>query len=345
VPYRDEPEVESGQIVVDKARCWEPLRLALWYNEQARFFYRHIHGDKDTFHLAFRKLNRPYAMPSRPIDPLFGTMCQHDFRGRRLFQHRNRDKWNLFLHNRRVRGFLFEKECRDDVLQLRQQWDGRAGRYRPPVPGDVPSVRATLQVHVCMISCPERATQRRATLQDLAATDWGDAPVHVQMDSRRFAHRVDNIAHTAWLGLQASLQSAADYVLFLEDDVRFNRHLRHNLERWAPLREGTLTLGSLCNIGAHELAYDVERQLMVAYPRSVAGSQAFLLSRATVKFILNHWKEEATPFDLRAPRLAARLGPPIVYHTPSLVQHVGRRSTWGGEFRAAADFDRTWRVT
>lgn len=62
VPYRDEPEFESGEIVVDKARCWKPLALTMWMNEFGDFFYRHMHGDKETFHMAWRKLRHPYAM-------------------------------------------------------------------------------------------------------------------------------------------------------------------------------------------------------------------------------------------------------------------------------------------
>ena len=34
VRYRDEPAFESGQILVNKERCWKALSLALWYNEQ-----------------------------------------------------------------------------------------------------------------------------------------------------------------------------------------------------------------------------------------------------------------------------------------------------------------------
>ena len=47
VSYRDEPEFESGQIVIDKLRCWEALQLTLWYNGHSDFFYKYIHGDKD----------------------------------------------------------------------------------------------------------------------------------------------------------------------------------------------------------------------------------------------------------------------------------------------------------
>jgi hypothetical protein len=345
VPWRDQPEFESGQMLVDKSRCWAPLNLALWYNEHAEFFYQHIHGDKDTFHLAFRKLRRPYAMPATPIQSLPGTMCQHDFQGRRIFQHRNGDKWNLFLRNRRVPGFRFEKECREDVKFLRSQWDGGIARHRRaaadtegPLPPPGP-----LRILACMISCAERETVRARSLRRWQSTDWGEPP-QVTMDPRRFASAVDNLTHTAWLALQTSLQSDAEYVLFLEDDLAFNRHLRHNLEHWAPLRRREVTLASLYNPGVRDWACDVAGHAIVADPQSIIGSQAFLFSRAAVKYVLTHWKDLPAAFDLRAPRLLARLGRPIYYHAPSLVQHVGTRSVWGGGFHRAADFSPAWKA-
>jgi glycosyltransferase involved in cell wall biosynthesis/ADP-heptose:LPS heptosyltransferase len=133
VPYQDEPAFESGQIVIDKKKCWRALCLTMWYNEHSDFYYQHVHGDKDTFHLAFRKLNQPYAMPEKPIHALERTMCQHDFEGRRIFQHRNGDKWSLTGNNRAVWGFLYEKECRQHIDELRQLWKGAGNvpRYTP----------------------------------------------------------------------------------------------------------------------------------------------------------------------------------------------------------------------
>jgi ADP-heptose:LPS heptosyltransferase len=119
VPYRDEPEFESGQILLDKRKCWKALNLAMWYNEHSDYFYRHIHGDKDTFHLAWHKAGKSYAMPERGIHTLHGTMCQHDFAGERLFQHRNCAKWALWRINQRVSGFYFEKECLAAINELR----------------------------------------------------------------------------------------------------------------------------------------------------------------------------------------------------------------------------------
>lgn len=125
VAYRDEPEFESGQVVVDKARCWEALQLALHDNEHSDFSFRHVHGDKETFHLGFLRAGQPFAMPARGIHSLPATMCQHDFRGRRLFQHRNLDKWRLDGSNPPIEDFWFEDVCRTFLDELRGHWSGR----------------------------------------------------------------------------------------------------------------------------------------------------------------------------------------------------------------------------
>ena len=72
---------ESGQLVIDKARCWRALTFANWCGERSAFFFNHVYGDKELFHLCWRKLGQEYAMPSRGILTLPGTMCQHDFDG------------------------------------------------------------------------------------------------------------------------------------------------------------------------------------------------------------------------------------------------------------------------
>jgi len=124
VHYRDEPEFESGQLLVNKEKTGKALRLALWYNEHSDFYYKHIHGDKETFHLAFRKMEIPYAMPAQPVLLKAGTMYQHDFEGNVLFQHRNGPKWNYHSENPRLPGFRFEEECFAFIRDLKLQWNG-----------------------------------------------------------------------------------------------------------------------------------------------------------------------------------------------------------------------------
>src|SRR5207244_12553377 len=110
-----------------KERCWAALCFCMLLNENSDFYYQYLYGDKETFRLAFRKLKKVYSMIQKPIHPLDGTMCQHDFEGRRMFQHRNTDKWDLFLRNKQVKDFLFEQECKDYLAQLGRFWDGRIG--------------------------------------------------------------------------------------------------------------------------------------------------------------------------------------------------------------------------
>ncbi len=119
VPYRNEPEIQAGEILVDKVRCWRPLRLTMWLNEHHRFFYRYMIGDKDSYRFAWHKLGVRYAMPPFPIHALEGTMCQHDFSGRRLFQHRNTRKWKLHGPNPIIADFQFQTECLEFLRELR----------------------------------------------------------------------------------------------------------------------------------------------------------------------------------------------------------------------------------
>lgn len=140
VPYRDEPEFESGQILINKSLTWEPLNLAMWMNEEGRadFFYQLVWGDKDTFRFAWHKFGFPFAMTQVGTQILtvqggpccLGVMCQHDLDGERIFQHRNLLKWELFRENPLVPGFFFEGEAREFLAELKANWDGRIGKAR-----------------------------------------------------------------------------------------------------------------------------------------------------------------------------------------------------------------------
>lgn len=121
VPYRDEPEQESGQILISKQVCWKAMNLCNWYNEHSDFFYQILYGDKDTFRFAWRRLGQPYLMPEKGIVRLRHTVCQHDLEGRRLFQHRCHVKWSL-RGNHCIRGFLYQRECEAFIEELKELW-------------------------------------------------------------------------------------------------------------------------------------------------------------------------------------------------------------------------------
>jgi hypothetical protein len=340
-----EPEFETGQILVDKERCWAALCLTLWFNENSDFYYRYLHGDKETFHLAFRKLDQHYCLVPTPIHPLPATMCQHDFKGRRLFQHRNMDKWDPLLCNRRIEDFWLERECRDYLAQLRAIWDGGVGTKiaRPPQAPPPPKARP-VRIGAVMISCPERDQLRQRTLANLAKTDWDGQPVQIQMDEGHGDDHRKRQEQCAWLALKKALEAPSDYILFLEDDLDFNRHIRHNLLHWRAVTTGMAVLASLYNPSIREVAFDFPNRARIVPPGRVFGSQAFLLSRATVEYVVRHWRSVKGMSDIKISRLAGRLKAPILYHAPSLVEHIGTQSVWGGGFHQAMDFDPDWRA-
>jgi len=143
--------------------------------------------------------------------------------------------------------------------------------------------------------------------------------------------------------LQRFLASGRDYLLFLEDDLSFNRHLGHNLQTWSLLRSKSIALAGLHNPGIIEQACDLKHRAYLVSPDRVFGSLAFLLSRRTARFLVERWNTVEGRLDARMAQLAGRLKQPIWYHSPSLVQPVGLDGASGGGVHRAADFDPDWK--
>jgi ADP-heptose:LPS heptosyltransferase len=342
-----EPEFESGQLLVDKRRCWPALRLALWFNEHSDFYYQYLHGDKDTFSLAFRRLQTDYRLVPHAPEAFPGGMYQHDFEGRRLFQHRNFAKWTLMRHNSLIPGFQDEAICLADLERLRQCWDGRlpwlrAQSSRRRLWRQASRGHPTLAAW--MITCPERDETRNATLASLAASDWPDLPLQVLVDPEKTSHRVERINRQFLHAMQQFLDHTAEYLFLLEDDLSFNRYLRHNIEHWRPYRRREITVAGLYNPGLREIAFDVAGRAVAVEPQTSFGSQALLLSRPTVEHLVSAWSSQTALADKRILFLASQLGRPIYYHAPSLVQHRVLPSTWGGSPHEARDFHPNWRA-
>jgi len=195
-----------------------------------------------------------------------------------------------------------------------------------------------------MITCPEREEVRKLTLASLAATDWPDLPLHVLVDQEISPDHKERMARQVFHAMQQFLDCTEEFFLLLEDDLLFNRHLRHNLERWRPFRSRELTLAGLANPGLRELAFDVEGHAVAVAPESGFGTQALLLSRPMAAHAVASWHTSPAAADLRLISLADRFAQPLYYHAPSLVQHRPSKSTWGGIAHQAPDFDPEWRA-
>ncbi len=198
-----------------------------------------------------------------------------------------------------------------------------------------------------VLSCEERADVCAETLADLGRTDWGSPPT-VVIDESRAARKIERINDAGLQLLTRAVDESDgddDVFLFSEDDVSFNRSLRHNLEHWGPVVErradGHL-FGSLYNPNVVARAGDGVTAT-VADPTRFYGSQGMVMSVTTARSLVEWWDDGHGPLDLRISRLAARWSP-LWHHSPSLVQHRAVDSTWGGAPHSAIDFSVDWRA-
>ena len=81
-----------------------------------------------------------------------------------------------------------------------------------------------------------------------------------------------------------------------------------------------------------------------ADPSACYGSQAYVLSRVGASLSLRDWEKVVGMQDIKLTRIVASAGHTLYYHKPSLVQHIGTESCWGGGFHHASDFSDTWRA-
>ncbi len=118
-------EQESGQLLINKERCWRELNLCWYFNLNREYYYQLLLGDKDTFKFAWLALGSPYSMVPTPVGfagfredtgQFHGlTMVQHDFSGRIIFLHRNWLKWDITLNGERV--WWMVKRFRTDAVE------------------------------------------------------------------------------------------------------------------------------------------------------------------------------------------------------------------------------------
>jgi hypothetical protein len=212
-----------------------------------------------------------------------------------------------------------------------------------------------------IITCPGREDLCHQTVSGLALSDWrNDHPVHVQNDTFTCPRRQERQERNALAALTNALQRLhSDILLFMEDDLIFNRHLVHNLTCWKPLADFERAgdhhgyfFGSLYDPNIRELEAFPDEHYFIADSDAVYGSQCFVMSRAMAEYFVEHWWEVPGMQDIKMSRLAggATSGGwsvlpkcPIHYHVPSLVQHVGFKSAWGGAFHQTRMFDADWK--
>lgn len=120
---RENPAFETGQILVNKRKCWKAMMLTMHLNEYSDFWYEYVYGDKDTFKLAWHKIEQKYSMPNKSAwrSP---AIIQHDFNNKPIFYHCCQGK--KFLKEGRKIGAL-PTEIRSEVIHFSRAYPKNAG--------------------------------------------------------------------------------------------------------------------------------------------------------------------------------------------------------------------------
>lgn len=112
VKPNDLQEQESGQILVDKKRCWKELNLSFYFNQREVPYNQLLLGDKDTFRFAWLALNTPFYMITKDAAICgYKDVESSNFCGMTIVQcvdnipfflHRNLLKWDVTLTEERI---------------------------------------------------------------------------------------------------------------------------------------------------------------------------------------------------------------------------------------------------
>lgn len=144
---------ETGQVLIDRTRCWQPLSLAWRMNELRALTYRVVYGDTNTYLAAWLRCRRPYTLcGDHP------RVCRGEAREHRGYEHVDPDgvpllyhrvaasKWTLDGENYPADGFPHHERCLRYLADLRTM--------RPP---PAPVERGSRRIAVCTLYTPEIA--------------------------------------------------------------------------------------------------------------------------------------------------------------------------------------------
>jgi hypothetical protein len=141
---------ESGQMLIDKGRHWLPLSVADWLCQHADWTFMLIYGDKETFRLAWKRLNAAYAMPRTWPGWEMHTELQHDFSGTVIFLHRTQDKWSYDGANRRS-AVPTEDKMLGCIGDLQTRWNGIPWLNEKPGPIESKHIKQISQTKLAYI--------------------------------------------------------------------------------------------------------------------------------------------------------------------------------------------------
>jgi hypothetical protein len=213
------------------------------------------------------------------------------------------------------------------------------------------------QMRLYVVTYPANAESLRATLASIRKSDWGEEPTVVTQPPDWPTSR-ESGSRNYKRALEAAEADGCDFALILEDDVRVNEHLRHNLLANPLVRRDQCDYLSL--FIPDLIADPWERSephlgYRLAKPRytgpnalwereRIWGCQGCLLSRRFVCAALDRWDRLIEGQDTRLMSVCSEFQLPLWYTMPCLVEHAPVVSAFGTPAAYAPDFDPVFRL-
>jgi len=210
------------------------------------------------------------------------------------------------------------------------------------------ATRRSLDAYVVVQTCVGREQDLSQTLHSIAASDLG-LSVRVLMDREAIEDlgleekdKYERIGAGNRFALREFLGTPHEFLLFMEDDVDLNPHLRHNIETWPAFIAGV----DLASFFYSKAVYALRRcdTLVFADAKRMFGAQCLLISRKGAEATLAAWGNHDAKYrilDRQAPEnIFFELRSPICVHEPGLVHHRAfNRSAWVGHSKISDKMD------
>jgi protein-L-isoaspartate O-methyltransferase len=220
-----------------------------------------------------------------------------------------------------------------------------------PLPASFPRFRAYF------VSYPANHESLRRSLESFRKSDWGEEPVvFVQPDDWPLS--MPSASRNYKRALEHAAADGCDFAVLLEDDVRVNRYLRHNLRTIPLLRRDQCDYFSLFlpdliaspwQRQEEHLGYRLTKPLYAGPDRiwtkfRLWGAQGYVLSRRFILEALKSWDSLKGGKDGRVLSICRQHLLPLWYSAPCLVQHAPLRSAHNTPPAYAADFRDDFRL-
>ncbi len=195
VRYNSSKEQESGQLLVDKEKCWKELNLSFYFNKMGGVYYNLIWGDKDTFRFSWMALKKPFHMIS--TDPgvcgytdqttnefLGTTIVQHNTNGDICFLHRNLLKWDITRSGEKVWQTIKRHTPNARTKEYHLGHSEKNGHYYMDLMGDVDILNYNILPEALEEKCLKILEKLRLS------PFYGRYLMHAHFAAKRYSHSV-----------------------------------------------------------------------------------------------------------------------------------------------------------